>query len=703
MGIKYHIAGTVTASFLLTGVPVVVLAQSADTLFDLGTLVLSGERSQRSITDTYVGVSVIDEDRLSRTGQSHINDVLATTPNLFVEGKSELPTLRGIQGGGPGGLALTGLTGSLPRLSFVIDGVTRPGSVPGSSGGSLWDTHQVEIFRGPQSLLRGRSAIGGAIVVETRDPTFTPEAALQFGIEHDDYHDKNYVLNGMVSGPLSETIAGRFTFELADGDDPRYVESALPGDWVTEYDNVRLRGKLLGNFDTDWGGLTVKFTAEHQEGQTPQTRNTVTAPGGFATPSDRVLISPETNARTYDTETDVLSFDAILSTDVGEFQFVASYVDDSFTSVPEQTFPSPVSADEKLVTYELLYRFGTDQRVRTGEVSGLVGLHFEDRDQSSASSVLTPFGSLDVVTSAETQSRSIYTDLRYGLTDELTIFGGARVLNYDATRNQSTVAPLPLPSAAQSISGDETEFLPALGLAYYFSDTNVLSGSLRTGFNPSGVGINAFAGLPYTYDSETVTTAEITFRGALTGGNLNYGITGFYNWHDNPQFFAELVPGNRGTLQVVNQPEGISYGLELDATWQATDRLRLDAALGLLETEITEAQASNPALEGNRFGQDPDTTFSVGAVYAVSNRIFVDGRATYRGESFSDFNNTPGDVVGDYWLVDFGVTATWNNVQLRAYINNVFDEIGVTRFVSGGTFADVTAPRTLGLTLTSRF
>ena len=692
------------ACLMLTSAPAALVAQDQPAPFSLGTLVLSGERSERTLTDTYVGVTVLDEARLEKSQTAHIHDVLASTPNLFVEGKSELPTLRGIQGPGPGGSALTGFTGALPRLAFVIDGVTRPNSIPFSSGSSLWDVQQVEVFRGPQSLLRGRSAIAGSIVIETRDPTFEPEAALQLGVEIDQFHDQNVVVNGMVSGPITNNIAGRFTFELAQGEDARDVVSAFPADWVTEYDNIRLRGKLLGEWETDLGRLTVNFAAEYQDGQTPQTRNTVSGPGGFATPTGRVLLSPETNARTYDTETSILSLDAKLETDAGDFQFFTSYLDDNFKSVPEQTFPSPVDVNEELTTFEFIYSFGEDQRVRRGELSGLVGVHFEDRSQDGQSAVPTPAGPLQITTSSSSDTTSIYTDLRYGISDKLTVFGGARMLWFDGNRTQISVAPPPLMSANQSVPLSEEEFLPAIGLAYYFSETNVLSGSLRTGYNPGGVGLIFFAGLPYTFESENVTTAEATFRGENALGTLSYGVTAFYNWHDDPQLFVELIPLNRATLQVINQPEGISYGLEVDGVWQVTDRVRLDAALGVLETEVTQASATQPLLNGNSFGQDPNVTFSLGGQVQLTRVLSADARATYRGESFSDVNNNPGDKVGDYWLFDLGVTAEWNDsVTLRGYVTNVFDEIGVTRFVGGGAFADVTAPRTFGVTLTSRF
>ncbi|MEM9637138.1 MAG: TonB-dependent receptor, partial [Pseudomonadota bacterium] len=163
------------------------------------------------------------------------------------------------------------------------------------------------------------------------------------------------------------------------------------------------------------------------------------------------------------------------------------------------------------------------------------------------------------------------------------------------------------------------------------------------------------------------------------------------------------TPGMRSTLQVVNQKAGRSYGMEFDGKLQVSDRLLLSGALGLLETEITEAQDGRPDLKGNSFGQDPSLTLSLGADYQINDVWSIDARATYRGESFNDFNNIAAEKVGDYWITDVGVTARMGNLELRAYVKNLFDETGVTRFIAAGDFADVTDPRTVGITLTSRW
>lgn len=41
---------------------------------------------------------------------------------------------------------------------------------------SPWDVEQIEVLRGPQSTTQGRNTMAGAIVVNTKDPTFDWEA-----------------------------------------------------------------------------------------------------------------------------------------------------------------------------------------------------------------------------------------------------------------------------------------------------------------------------------------------------------------------------------------------------------------------------------------------------------------------------------------------------------------------------------------------
>jgi outer membrane receptor protein involved in Fe transport len=152
----------------------------------------------------------------------------------------------------------------------------------------------------------------------------------------------------------------------------------------------------------------------------------------------------------------------------------------------------------------------------------------------------------------------------------------------------------------------------------------------------------------------------------------------------------------------VYKRQGRSYGIELDAAYAASTSVTLDASLGLLQTEITEADPRTPQIEGNSFGQDPSLTATVGAVWRPVDWAGLDARVRYVGRSANDFNNVSGADVGDFFLVDVGATATLGAAEVRAFVRNALDETGVTRRL-GSDFADVTDPFTVGLSLTARF
>jgi outer membrane receptor protein involved in Fe transport len=88
-------------------------------------------------------------------------DVLARTPNVAINSNRSSFTIRGIDafnvsGAGDGALASV----------YVDSAVLANGPL------DLHDIAQVEMFRGPQSTVRGRNALAGAVIVRTTDPGY---------------------------------------------------------------------------------------------------------------------------------------------------------------------------------------------------------------------------------------------------------------------------------------------------------------------------------------------------------------------------------------------------------------------------------------------------------------------------------------------------------------------------------------------------
>ncbi|MXY62534.1 MAG: TonB-dependent receptor, partial [Synechococcus sp. SB0665_bin_28] len=125
-----------------------------------------------------------------------------------------------------------------------------------------------------------------------------------------------------------------------------------------------------------------------------------------------------------------------------------------------------------------------------------------------------------------------------------------------------------------------------------------------------------------------------------------------------------------------------SYGFELDADYQATERLRLFGSLGLLHTEITDIDEDKITSEevsqlvGNNFTMAPRTTVSAGWSYAFDHGLDFSMAANWRDSFFSDIENRSIDEVESRFLVDMGVGYQFPDRDLRLdlKVTNVFDE-----------------------------
>src|SRR3546814_15446334 len=71
--------------------------------------------------------------------------------------------------------------------------------------GLLWDVQQMEVYRGPQSTLQGRNAIGGVVAIKTADPTFDWQGKVRGVIGG----DKTRQISGAAGGPV---VAGGLAY-----------------------------------------------------------------------------------------------------------------------------------------------------------------------------------------------------------------------------------------------------------------------------------------------------------------------------------------------------------------------------------------------------------------------------------------------------------------------------------------------------------
>lgn len=126
-------------------------ALAADAPTDVGELVVTAERTNRSLDQVASSVAVTtasDADNLA--GAFTTDDIVSRLPNVVsVRPTSSAPVIRGVDGTGPavGGNAF--FAGTRARVNYVVDGRSLTYNEAIYLDGGIWDLQQVEIYRGP--------------------------------------------------------------------------------------------------------------------------------------------------------------------------------------------------------------------------------------------------------------------------------------------------------------------------------------------------------------------------------------------------------------------------------------------------------------------------------------------------------------------------------------------------------------------------
>jgi vitamin B12 transporter len=141
-------------------------SQAQDSLrtIDLNQVMVSGSRVEEIIKDIPRNVTVIDRQKIERSGYMHLGELLTREAGIFVVGTGQTP-------GSTQSVFMRGAASN--QTAILINGIrvtdpSTPNGVIDLSELSLMDIERIEIVRGSQSSLYGTSGIGGSINLITR-------------------------------------------------------------------------------------------------------------------------------------------------------------------------------------------------------------------------------------------------------------------------------------------------------------------------------------------------------------------------------------------------------------------------------------------------------------------------------------------------------------------------------------------------------
>lgn len=162
-----------TASALtLAMVPSIAFAQGenaeqASTPNALSEIVVTARRRDENLQDVPLAVSVLTQDELKSQLVNDQNDLQQKIPSLSVAGRF------GHTGGTYAIRGLSGTSTGTPSVGTYLSEVPTPTNnigVDTSAGTSLYDLQSVQVLKGPQGTLFGRTSLAGAVLVTPAAP-----------------------------------------------------------------------------------------------------------------------------------------------------------------------------------------------------------------------------------------------------------------------------------------------------------------------------------------------------------------------------------------------------------------------------------------------------------------------------------------------------------------------------------------------------
>ncbi|MEM7208471.1 MAG: TonB-dependent receptor [Pseudomonadota bacterium] len=624
---------------------------------ELDTLVVTGERVERSVQDTASSVVVFDEQRLSeQAGADRIEQLYDFVPNLQ-RGESDLGvSIRGQDSTGVLIGANAFLGGTRPRATLQVDGrvLNFNESIYGLT--SIWDVEQIEIFRGPQTTTQGRNATAGAIFVETKDPTFETENAAQVVLGNYDTRQASFVLSGPL---IADELAARLAVDVREHESwMNYVSpDVLDGADREEDDYATARAKLLYT-PSDNPDLEVLTTYTHLDARNPQLE---TADEPF---DDR--IQNVQNGALWDTNVDSLTLETTYAiNDTWDASVTATYADSRSERFAAPGFGTAVVKAEEYSLESLLRFDAPGSRTR-----GIVGVAYftADQDETSDLSAFLGFGDF----TDEQQSVGVFGELTYDVTPKLHLTAGGR-FQKDSQDRSGSLGP-----ASLDYDNSFDEFLPKVEVAYDLRDNVVIGASAKKGFNPGGTTVSFTTGAIDEFDAETLWSYELFSRANLAGGDLMLSSNLFFTDFTDAQrpliTIVDTPSGPTESTEFANAPSAESYGLELESLWAANPVLRVRAALGFLKTEIKETNLPNDPILGKEFQRAPEVTAALGFNIKATEQLTLDLNARYSASYYSDDANTPELEIDSVTIVDLKASYDFDDLHAFAYVRNATDE-----------------------------
>ncbi len=617
----------VRTAFLVFIAVIFVLPQSGHTQA-LEEIIVTAQKREQNLQDVPISINAVMGETIQNRGFTDLQDLTDIVPNIMIKegGANDNMFIRGIGSGNNLGFEQS--------VGTFVDGLYFGRGR--HSRAQFMDLDRVEVLRGPQSIFFGNSTIAGAINIHTKKPADQWEG-----------YGKVYYAPGFeereielaAGGPLTDSVGIRVAARFAAMDG--YLDNIVTGKIEPDEKAKQIRGTISWS-PTNRFEATYKFDFAQFDVKGEPTQATDCPPanappmgtcaliagpgapftGGFAR-IDRTKVSAGLPApfpsATPDFFGEVFQDAKLLSHNLTMNLEWAGHILTSVTGFVGSNDHESIDPDQGPFGILVVQRFESydqySQEFRVTSPTGgrfeyLAGVYYQDSKLKLTSSFSNNLfapppgpGSLqgtqirDFIQDEETIA--VFGQIRWNLLDNLSASFGFRWSEVDkkATNNlqvRSIAGGPPSPGALGFFGGpglivdtrSESDFTPEFTLEWRPVDNALTYFHYTDGFKAGGFNASFDSSLDpgaFQFEPETVDSFEVGAKTTWLDGAMTLNLALFRTEFENLQV-SEF--DGVSTFVIANAASSTSQGIELEANWQTTDRLRLFLSLAYLDAEF---------------------------------------------------------------------------------------------------------------------
>lgn len=701
-------------------------------------VVVTAQKRKENLREAPVSAAVVSEESLVKSGVQTLDDVGKLVPSVVAA-----PSGGNLRSGFTmRGISTSVITVGAPSgTAVMIDGVTlAPESMAAKQ---LTEIQNVEVLRGPQATLGGRTASDGVINIVTRAPEDTFAGRVGTTLTNDGQR----LVEGYVTGPLAPQL--KFNLSGYDGKTLFPTRSVNTG----EHDQEKAKGVRAKLAYTPTKDLDLMLTATHSG---------LDNKGTF---QSYIVVDPNAKYRGFIPYRTALpaginvsrdNFDYAVPGNPGTsavdkmYSLVANYKlagwtlssitarqqenRDLVANVHDENADWAAFQTNGKYTWDMTQRSLLDVRTTSQEfkvVSPQLGIldllagAYYGHDETQFDFVRASFGipvgptPLSLYRVADTKTKALYGRANWTLSANTTLVTGLR-LNRDEigyvynVRYNTTPASASVPFTRTGTSSQNTT-VGDVALRYKLGDNLMSYASYARGYKPAIWNLDGTVTPTNTFvpvNRENVNAYELGLKGAFLNRRLTLNAAVFDTVYTDfqVQTFDPISPSS--SFALTNAGQASTRGVELDGRALLPADFGLNASLAYIDAKFddygaatcytaqTAAQGclravngtSYQSLSGTRLPNAPKWKFNIGLDRNLpfDNLPFdvtLSGTYTFQTEVNFDPNGNPIAVQGAYGILNLSAKLAERNGRYDAtlFVNNALNRSYIAGITDQGS------------------